>query len=218
MQAGGDVSLTSRDSITLDGFTGTTGSLLLNATGSVINTALLYAGNNLSLFANNILNRYGDILAGNNLVMQKDATGMANAEVVNTSGNIETTKGDITINTRNLLNQRDNIKESTSYIPAENSSGAKGGSSISVRVGDLAADEWGYYFVFHGTNYGGSQEAFGAPTAKGATIRYSLSAIKHLHDRGFQAIHSPSVRSVHDVTYIFSCGPLPEAPLNKLRD
>ncbi|HFG6254851.1 TPA: hemagglutinin repeat-containing protein [Salmonella enterica subsp. diarizonae serovar 61:l,v:z35] len=172
LQAGGDVSLTSRDSITLDGFTGTTGSLLLNATGSVINTALLYAGNNLSLFANSILNRYGDILAGNNLVMQKDATGTANAEVVNTSGNIETTKGDITINTRKLLNQRDNIKESTSYIPAENSPGANGGSSISVRVGDLAADEWGYYFVFHGTNYGGSQEAFAAPTAKGATRRF----------------------------------------------
>ncbi|HHL9591705.1 TPA: hemagglutinin repeat-containing protein [Citrobacter braakii] len=172
LQAGGDVSLTSRGDITLDGFTGTAGSLLLNATGAVINTALLYAGNNLSLFANSIQNLRGDMLAGNNLVMQKDANGTANAEVVNTSGNIETTKGNITINTQKLLNQREGIQESTTYIPAENSPGANGGSSISVRVGDLAADEWGYYFVFHGTNYGGSQEAFAAPTAKGATRRF----------------------------------------------
>lgn len=172
LQADGDVSLTSQGNITLDGFTGTAGSLLLNATGAVINTALLYAGNNLSLFANSIQNLRGDMLAGNNLVMQKDASGTANAEVVNTSGNIETTKGNITINTQKLLNQREGIQESTSYIPAENSPGANGGSSISVRVGDLAADEWGYYFVFHGTNYGGSQEAFAAPTAKGATRRF----------------------------------------------
>ncbi|EBS8016407.1 filamentous hemagglutinin N-terminal domain-containing protein [Salmonella enterica] len=172
LQAVGDVGLTSRGNINLDGFTGTAGSLLLNATGAVINTALLYAGNNLSLFANSIQNLRGDMLAGNNLVMQKDASGTANAEVVNTSGNIETTKGNITINTQKLLNQREGIQESTSYIPAENSPGANGGSSISVRVGDLAADEWGYYFVFHGTNYGGSQEAFAAPTAKGATRRF----------------------------------------------
>ncbi|EJE0326119.1 hemagglutinin repeat-containing protein [Salmonella enterica] len=172
LQAGGDASLTSRGNITLDGFTGTAGSLLLNATGAVINTALLYAGNNLSLFANSIQNLRGDMLAGKNLVMQKDVSGTANAEVVNTSGNIETTKGNITINTQKLLNQREGIQESTSYIPAENNPGANGSSSISVRVGDLAADEWGYYFVFHGTNYGGSQEAFAAPTAKGATRRF----------------------------------------------
>lgn len=172
LQAVGDVGLTSRGNINLDGFTGTAGSLLLNATGAVINTALLYAGNNLSLFANSIQNLRGDMLAGNNLVMHKDASGTANAEVVNTSGNIETTKGNITINTQKLLNQREGIQESKSYIPAENSPGANGGSSISVRVGDLAADEWGYYFVFHGTNYGGSQEAFAVPTAKGATRRF----------------------------------------------
>ncbi|ENM8558304.1 hemagglutinin repeat-containing protein, partial [Salmonella enterica] len=69
-------------------------------------------------------------------------------------------------------NTRDGIQESTHYIPAENSPGANGGSSVSVRVGDLAADEWGYYFVYHGTNYGGAEEVFAAPTAKGATRRF----------------------------------------------
>ncbi|EOQ49892.1 filamentous hemagglutinin [Citrobacter sp. KTE151] len=109
LQAGGDVSLTSRGDITLDGFTGTAGSLVLTAAGSIVNTALLYAGNNLSLFANSIQNLRGDMLAGNNLVMQKDARGTANAEVINTSGNIETTNGDITIKTGHLLNQRDGL-------------------------------------------------------------------------------------------------------------
>ncbi|MCM4299574.1 hypothetical protein MMS65_29860, partial [Escherichia coli] len=73
----------------------------------VINTALLYAGNNLSLFASTIRNHHGDMLAGDSLVMQKDVSGAANAEVINTSGNIETTRGDITIRTGHLLNQRE---------------------------------------------------------------------------------------------------------------
>jgi filamentous hemagglutinin len=83
LQAGGDVSLTSQGDISLNGFTGTSGSLLLNAAGSIVNTALLYAGNNLSLFASSIQNLRGDMLAGNNLVMQKDASGTANSEVIN---------------------------------------------------------------------------------------------------------------------------------------
>ncbi|EOI3504645.1 hemagglutinin repeat-containing protein [Cronobacter dublinensis] len=109
LQGGGDVNIASRGNITVDGFTGTRGSLTLTAPGSIINTALLYAANNLALYANSITNQRGDILAGNNLWMQKDAAGNANAEVVNTSGNIETQNGDITIKTGHLLNQRDGL-------------------------------------------------------------------------------------------------------------
>ncbi|EGT5759810.1 Contact-dependent inhibition of growth factor CdiA, partial [Cronobacter dublinensis subsp. dublinensis] len=107
LQGGGDVNIASRGNITVDGFTGTRGSLTLTAPGSIINTALLYAANNLALYANSITNQRGDILAGNSLWMQKDASGNANAEVVNTSGTIETQNGDITIKTGHLLNQRD---------------------------------------------------------------------------------------------------------------
>ena len=172
LQAGGNVSLTSQGNITLDGFTGTAGSMALTAAGSIINTALLYAGNNLSLFANSIQNLRGDMLAGNNLVMQKDASGAANAEVINTSGNIETINGDISINTGHLLNQRDGINESRSYVPAENRPVPNGANSVSVRVGDLGEDGWGYYVESFSGSGGGGFDAWAVPTEKGSTQKF----------------------------------------------
>ncbi|HHY1935231.1 TPA: contact-dependent inhibition toxin CdiA [Escherichia coli] len=172
LQAGGDVSLTSRGDITLDGFTGTTGSLVLTAAGAVINTALLYAGNNLSLFASTIRNHHGDMLAGDSLVMQKDVSGAANAEVINTSGNIETTRGDITIRTGHLLNQREGINETKSYIPVENVAVPDGANSVSVRVGDLGEDGWGYYVKSWSGTAGGGFDAWAVPTEKDATRKF----------------------------------------------
>ncbi|WP_429830655.1 hemagglutinin repeat-containing protein [Enterobacter bugandensis] len=113
VQGGGDITVASRSNITVDGFTGTRGSLTLSAPGSIVNTALLYAANNLALFADSITNQRGDIMAGNNLWMQRDAAGNANSQVVNTSGNIETQGGDITVKTANLLNQRAGLATST---------------------------------------------------------------------------------------------------------
>lgn len=109
VQGGGDITVASRGNMTVDGFTGTRGSLTLSAPGSIINTALLYAANNLALYADSITNQRGDIMAGSNLSMQRDATGNASAQIVNTSGNIETQNGDITIKTAHLLNQRDGL-------------------------------------------------------------------------------------------------------------
>lgn len=114
LQAGGDVQLTSSENITVNGFTGTAGSLTITAAGTLLNTALIYAGNNISLFAARIHNIYGDILADNSLWMQKNAVGEANAEVVNRSGTIETTRGDITVNTGHLLNEADGLTVSQS--------------------------------------------------------------------------------------------------------
>lgn len=143
LQGGGDVTIASRGNITVDGFTGTRGSLTLTAPGSIINTALLYAAGNLALYANSITNQRGDILAGNSLWMQKDAAGNANAEVVNTSGNIETQNGDITIKTGHLLNQRDglSVKESTN---AGSSIGGVGDAILSLNYKTLPADTYGY--------------------------------------------------------------------------
>uniref|UniRef100_UPI00390821B3 hemagglutinin repeat-containing protein n=1 Tax=Lelliottia wanjuensis TaxID=3050585 RepID=UPI00390821B3 len=145
IQGGGDIAIASRGNITVDGFTGTRGSLTLSAPGSIINTALLYAANNLALYANSITNQRGDILAGNNLWMQKDAAGNANSEVVNTSGNIETTRGDITIKTASLLNQRDGLTVTESEI--NNSNDLK--STIKVNVLDAPHDRIGYYTDEH---------------------------------------------------------------------
>ncbi|CAM3899405.1 hemagglutinin repeat-containing protein [Rahnella victoriana] len=114
LQAGGDVTLNSRGNITVDGFVGTAGSLTLNAASSILNTALLYAGNNMYLLANSIRNNHGDILAGDSLWMQRDMAGHANAEVVNTSGNIETVNGDITVKTGHLLNEREKLEVTSS--------------------------------------------------------------------------------------------------------
>ena len=145
LQAGGDVALNSRSDITVDGFTGTAGSLTLNAAGNIINTALLYAGNNMSLLANSIKNNRGDILAGNNLWMQRDAAGNANAEVVNTSGNIETVNGDITLNTAHLLNQRDGLTTSTTTTPNPSQISGLGNATIMLPLSQLPVGS--YYAV-----------------------------------------------------------------------
>ncbi|MBB7161736.1 Contact-dependent inhibitor A, partial [Escherichia coli] len=71
LQAGGDVSLNSRSDITISGFTGTAGSLTMNVAGTLLNSALIYAGNNLKLFTDRLHNQHGDILAGNSLWVQK---------------------------------------------------------------------------------------------------------------------------------------------------
>ncbi|ENP1666547.1 contact-dependent inhibition effector tRNA nuclease [Escherichia coli] len=117
LQAGGDVSLNSRSDIIISGFTGTAGSLTMNVAGTLLNSALIYAGNNLKLFTDRLHNQHGDILAGNSLWVQKDSSGTANSEIINRSGNIETTRGDITMNTAHLLNSWDAISASHEVIP-----------------------------------------------------------------------------------------------------
>ena len=176
LQGGGDVTLLSRGAIAVNGFTGTRGSLTLSAPGSIVNTALIYAANNLALYANSITNQRGDMLAGNNLTMQRDAAGNANSEVVNTSGNIETQSGDITIRTGKLLNEREGISESRSYQAAAGSPAASGANSIVVKVRDLPPDEWGYIFEIVGGFGGAGVIAEVAPMAKGSVQRYLVGS------------------------------------------
>ncbi|MGK3138492.1 filamentous hemagglutinin N-terminal domain-containing protein, partial [Pantoea trifolii] len=109
LQGGGNVALISRSDVVLNGFTGTRGNFTISSPGSIVNTALLYAGQNLYLYANSIQNQRGDMLAGNSLWMQRDAAGNANGEVINTSGTIESQNGDITIRTGHLLNTREGL-------------------------------------------------------------------------------------------------------------
>ncbi|HAS1236695.1 hemagglutinin repeat-containing protein [Enterobacter cloacae] len=164
LSAGGDVVFNSLSDITVNGFTGTAGSLTMNAEGTLLNTALIYAANNMQLFADRIHNVYGDILAGNSLWMQKNAAGAANSEVVNTSGNIETQKGDITINTAHLLNERDGSNSNTQITDLDNPSWV-GESSFVVSLDDM--EEGSYSTVKNRTDvWVGSCMSF--PTYPGA--------------------------------------------------
>ncbi|ROP60173.1 filamentous hemagglutinin [Enterobacter sp. BIGb0383] len=176
IQSGGDITLASRGNITTNGFTGTSGTLTMSATGAIVNTALLYAANNLALYASSIHNLRGDILAGNSLWMQKDAAGNANGEVVNTSGTIETTNGDITIRTGSLLNEREGLSESRSYQAATGSPAASGASSISVKVTSLPAEQWGYIYTVVSGPGGGNGFSVVAPMAIGAVQRYLVGS------------------------------------------
>ncbi len=185
LQSGGDVTLNSQSDITVDGFTGTLGSVTLNAAGSLINTALLYAGNNLYLLANSIKNLRGDILAGNSLWMQRDMAGNANAEVVNSSGTIETQNGDITINTAHLLNQRDGLsvtqtnKDLTSEYPWLN------GALVKVPLDFFEKGELGYYTIRVTTQLAGDAGrevthiyTYAAPFEKTKDLALSVSSIE----------------------------------------
>ncbi|MCM7590321.1 hemagglutinin repeat-containing protein [Enterobacter chuandaensis] len=145
VQGGGDITVASRGNITVDGFTGTRGSLTLSAPGSIVNTALLYAANNLALFADSITNQRGDIMAGNNLWMQRDAAGNANSQVVNTSGNIETQGGTLNIKTINLRNEREGLKASTESQAQPVDDWMTGESTIDVPVTALPDGSYGFY-------------------------------------------------------------------------
>ncbi|MES4611335.1 hemagglutinin repeat-containing protein [Ewingella sp. CoE-038-23] len=156
LNSGGDIRLASRGQLNNSGFVGAAGNLLMSAAGQLGNTALLYAGNNLQLLADSINNYRGDILAGNSLWMMRDGSGAANTQVVNTSGNIETTNGDITINTGHLLNQRDGLSSSSSYQAGSNAGVNQGQSSIQIQLGDLNDDEIGVYLETRTRHTGGS--------------------------------------------------------------
>jgi filamentous hemagglutinin len=155
IEAGGTLRLSSQNGINNAGFVGTAGDLIASAGSTLLNSALMYAGNNMSLLANSIRNARGDILAGNNLWMQRDSAGNANAEVVNTSGSIETQRGDISILTGHLVNERDGlnaVQSETNIAP----SWVKGGTA-DIPVDWISSSGTGKYgmYVTEGHRYHG---------------------------------------------------------------
>ncbi|NPE72859.1 hypothetical protein HLB27_21540, partial [Dickeya dadantii] len=63
----------------------------------------------LRLLSSALVNRFGNILAGGSLWIQRDAAGNASDSVLNSSGTIETQRGDITVRTGTLTNQREGL-------------------------------------------------------------------------------------------------------------
>ncbi|ELE51390.1 contact-dependent inhibition effector tRNA nuclease [Escherichia coli] len=145
LQAGGDVSLNSRSDITISGFTGTAGSLTMNVAGTLLNSALIYAGNNLKLFTDRLHNQHGDILADNSLWVQKDASGGANTEIINNSGNIETHQGDIVVRTGHLLNQREGFSATTTTRTNPSSIQGMGNALVDIPLSLLPDGSYGYF-------------------------------------------------------------------------
>ncbi|QQU55770.1 two-partner secretion domain-containing protein [Serratia liquefaciens] len=145
LQSGGWVQLLSRGDINNNGFIGTAGNLLLSAANHLLNIGMLYGGGDVQLLAERITNQRGDVLAGNNLWMQKDVAGNANSEIVNTSGTIETENGNIQINTAHLLNQRDGWSVSTEKQTTAKDPLWNGQTLVNMKLGDLAESELGYY-------------------------------------------------------------------------
>ncbi|WP_025121277.1 MULTISPECIES: hemagglutinin repeat-containing protein [unclassified Serratia (in: enterobacteria)] len=175
LQSGGDVTLNSQSDITVDGFTGTLGTLTLNTT-NLVNTALLYAGNNLYLLANSIKNLHGDILAGNSLWMQRDMAGNANSEVVNSSGTIETQNGDITINTAHLLNQRDGLTVTSTESSVPQYSWV---TDFEAKVPLSFFNRGDYGYVIKSWESGGGSPGHGASP----TTHYSSTPTPYLNQR-----------------------------------
>ncbi len=157
LQSGGAVNLTSRNDINNQGFVGTLGDLLLQAAATLTNTGLLYSGGNMHLLANGIHNLRGDILAGNSLWMQRDASGNANGEIINTSGDIETQNGDINIATAHLLNQRDGFSVSQTNGALAVPTWANG-STILIPVSWFQPGEIGVYHYRYDVGGGGESD------------------------------------------------------------
>nr|WP_318841908.1 hemagglutinin repeat-containing protein [Dickeya oryzae] len=134
IQGGGPLSLRADGNITNRGFVGTAADLLLQAGGLIDNSSLLYGGGNLQLLSDALVNRFGNILAGNSLWIQRDAAGNASSSVLNSSGTIETQRGDITVRTGTLTNQREGLTVTESSSSAADMSSWAGGATAQIPV------------------------------------------------------------------------------------
>ncbi|WP_315710631.1 hemagglutinin repeat-containing protein [Brenneria uluponensis] len=160
IQTGNSLSLLSSGGVSNQGFIGTAGDLLLRAGGLVNNTSLVYAGNNLRLFSDSLINRFGNILVGNNLWLQRDENGTANSRILNSSGTIETQRGDININTGNLTNQREGLVVTESNSSTADMPSWAGGTTASIPISWFKNGELGVYSDTFEMGGGGH----GAPT------------------------------------------------------
>ncbi|WP_368266066.1 hemagglutinin repeat-containing protein [Dickeya chrysanthemi] len=141
IQGGGALSLRAEGNIVNRGLVGTAADLLLQAGGVIDNGGLLYGGGNLWLLSDALVNRFGNILAGNSLWIQRDAAGNAGGSVLNSSGTIETQRGDITVRTGTLTNQREGLTVTESGSTAADMPDWAGGTRAVIPLGWFKPDE-----------------------------------------------------------------------------
>ena len=149
VQAGGNLTLISDNTLNNKGLIGTTGDLLVQAGGLLHNSSMLYAGGNMRLLSDSLTNVFGTILAGNSLWVQRDAQGNASTSLLNSSGTIETQSGDITINTGTLTNQREGLVVTETESKSVDLPNGVGGYSITEYIDIYNIDEKkiGYHVV-----------------------------------------------------------------------
>ncbi|WP_107759505.1 hemagglutinin repeat-containing protein [Dickeya sp. Secpp 1600] len=150
IQSGGPLSLLASGDITNRGFIGTAGDLLMQAGGLIDNSSLLYGGGNLQLLSAALVNRYGNILAGNSLWIQRDAAGNASDSVLNSSGTIETQRGDIRINTGTLTNQREGLTVTDGGVVSEEAPSWVGQTTVKIPISWFKKEEYGIYYADRG--------------------------------------------------------------------
>ncbi|MBN3172565.1 hemagglutinin repeat-containing protein [Pectobacterium brasiliense] len=145
IQAGGNLTLVSDNTLNNKGLIGTTGDLLVQAGGLLHNSSMLYAGGNMRLLSDSLTNVFGTILAGNNLWVQRDAQGNASTSLLNSSGTIETQSGDITINTGTLTNQREGLVVTESESTAESVPDWVGKTDAYIPIDWFNKEDYGVY-------------------------------------------------------------------------
>ncbi|WP_406640477.1 hemagglutinin repeat-containing protein [Pectobacterium brasiliense] len=147
IQAGGNLTLISDNTLNNKGLIGTTGDLLVQAGGLLHNSSMLYAGGNMRLLSDSLTNVFGTILAGNNLLIQRDDQGAASTSLLNSSGTIETQSGDITINTGTLTNQREGFVVTERESKPVDLPNGVGGYSITeyIDINNIDETRVGYY-------------------------------------------------------------------------
>ncbi|WP_420916236.1 hemagglutinin repeat-containing protein, partial [Pectobacterium brasiliense] len=162
IQAGGNLTLISDNTLNNKGLIGTTGDLLVQAGGLLHNSSMLYAGGNMCLLSDSLTNVFGTILAGNNLWVQRDAQGNASTSLLNSSGTIETQSGDITINTGTLTNQREGLVVTETELAGDSVPDWAGKTIANIPIEWFKPDDYGIYASISESGGGGN----GAPSRR----------------------------------------------------
>ncbi|GKW01858.1 hypothetical protein PEC301877_06730 [Pectobacterium carotovorum subsp. carotovorum] len=166
VQAGGNLTLISDNTLNNKGLIGTTGDLLVQAGGLLHNSSMLYAGGNMRLLSDSLTNVFGTILAGNNLLIQRDDQGEASTSLLNSSGTIETQSGDITINTGTLTNQREGFVVTETGLAGDSVPEWVGKTKVNIPIEWFKPEDYGIA-TFHDADEVGT---------KNSHVKHSYSA------------------------------------------
>ncbi|GLY63166.1 hypothetical protein Pcaca05_40230 [Pectobacterium carotovorum subsp. carotovorum] len=158
VQAGGNLTLVSENTLNNKGLIGTTGDLLVQAGGLLHNSSMLYAGGNMRLLSDSLTNVFGTILAGNNLLIQRDDQGAASTSLLNSSGTIETQSGDITINTGTLTNQREGFVVTETELAGDSVPDWAGKTIANIPIEWFNEEDYGVYRREYNCRKGGGSD------------------------------------------------------------